>query len=202
MILEPNGTPADAYKSVRGANGSYIEWSAIFGGTVLASAISLVLLQFGSAIGLASTSPFDASRELTRGGLLAIGLWLLWVQVSVSMVGGYIAGRMRAPFTTLHTHESEVRDGVHGVLVWATGTVFVALILTLISGLASMHTAPATTTATTLTDAQRHTAIIFAFGAAATSLVSGVAAWWAATVGGEHRDGNVDHSRHFSFRKR
>ena len=205
MILEPNGTPAETYapgaaQAAQGARGSYVEWSAILGGTVLASAISMVMLQFGGGIGLAAVSPYDAGRELTIGGLLAIGAWLLWVQVTTSMVGGYIAGRMRAPVVALHSHETEVRDGIHGVLVWATSTVFVALAVTLMGAIGQSHAA--TAASATLTDAQRHTTIIFSFGAAASSLVSGVAAWWAATMGGDHRDSGIDHSRHFSFKKR
>ena len=38
---------------------SYVDWSAIFAGTVLASAISFVLLTFGSAIGLSLTSAYE-----------------------------------------------------------------------------------------------------------------------------------------------
>ena len=210
MILEPNGAPSSSTTGVyngalKGAHGSYIEWSAVIGGTMMASAISLVLVQFGGAIGLAATSPFDTTRELTPGGLLAIGLWMLWVQVTASMTGGYIAGRMRAPISTFADHEREVRDGVHGALVWATGTVVVALVVALVTSLAAMaanHTGQTANTTTAMTEAQRHTAIIFAFGAAAISFVSGVAAWWAATMGGEHRDSGVDHSHHFSFKKR
>ena len=35
---------------------SYVDWAAIIGGIVLASAISLVLLAFGSAVGLSFTN--------------------------------------------------------------------------------------------------------------------------------------------------
>ena len=40
----------------------------------------------------------------------------------------------------------------------------------------------------------RRYAVLFAFLTAASLLISGVAAWWAATAGGKHRDEGVDHS--------
>ena len=46
----------DSGKAVALETGSYVEWSAIIGGIVLASAISVVMLAFGSAIGLLFSS--------------------------------------------------------------------------------------------------------------------------------------------------
>ena len=43
-------------------------------------------------------------------------------------------------------------------------------------------------------------AVLFAFLTAASFLVSGVGAWWAATTGGKHRDEGVDHSRYSRWR--
>jgi hypothetical protein len=43
----------------------------------------------------------------------------------------------------------------------------------------------------------RRFAVLLAFMTAASLLISGVAAWWAATAGGKHRNEGVDHS-HFS----
>jgi hypothetical protein len=40
-----------------GAGSSYLEWGGIFGGGVIACAISVVFLQFGSSAGLALGSP-------------------------------------------------------------------------------------------------------------------------------------------------
>ena len=108
-------------------NSSYVEWGPVIAGAVLALAISVVLLQFGSAVGLAATSPFRGDGWRTPGGVLAAGVWLLWVQVTASIAGGYISGRLRRPFGELAAHEVEVRDGTHGLLTWATGTVVVFL---------------------------------------------------------------------------
>src|SRR4051812_3488340 len=94
------------------SSGSFVEWGAIFGGAVLALAISAVFLQFGSAIGLSMHSPYR-HEELTAGGVLAIGIWLLWVQNTASLAGGYLAGRMRRPVSFRSSHEREMRDGIH-----------------------------------------------------------------------------------------
>ena len=41
-------------------------------------------------------------------------------------VGGYIAGRMRAPIDA-SDDEIEFRDGTHGVLVWAIAMVLILM---------------------------------------------------------------------------
>jgi hypothetical protein len=102
---------------------SYVDWPAIFGGVLLASAISVLLLSFGSAIGLSFVG-FEA-REGAPAWLIAIGaaLWLLWVQVSSFMAGGYLTGRLRRRHFDSTEEESDMRDGAHGVLVWAGGAI-------------------------------------------------------------------------------
>ena len=55
---------------------SYLDWAAIIGGIVLASAISLLLLTFGSAVGLSFANFHNCHRRQPdlgrhRGGQLA-----------------------------------------------------------------------------------------------------------------------------------
>ena len=72
---------------------SYVDWPAIIAGIVLASGISLVLLTFGSAIGLSFTN-FNAADDVDPLWIaIAAASWLLWVQISSFMAGGYITGR-------------------------------------------------------------------------------------------------------------
>jgi hypothetical protein len=107
---------------------SYIDWAAIIAGIVLASAISVVLLAFGSAIGL-SFADFGAAADVNPIWIaIAAATWLLWVQISSFMAGGYLTGRMRRRFFDASEHESDVRDGAHGLLVWAGALVVGALI--------------------------------------------------------------------------
>jgi hypothetical protein len=107
---------------------SYLDWAAVIAGVVLASAISLVLLAFGSAIGL-SFANFDAGPDVNPIWIaIAAGSWLLWVQISSFMAGGYVTGRLRRRFNDATEHESDVRDGVHGLLVWAGALVVGAIV--------------------------------------------------------------------------
>lgn len=184
---------------------SYIEWGTIFAGAFVACAITAVLVQFGAAVGLTQTSPFlSADANITPGFVLGTGIWMLWVQVIASLTGGYLAGRMRTPIADANAtaHESDLRDGVHGLLVWATATLMVVLAVGIATSVAALVDNPVED-AKRIADipaAQKNATVIFAFFAAATSLVSAVISWAAATVGGNHRDTRVDHSRYFAFR--
>ena len=263
--------------------GTYLDWPAIIGGIILASAISLVLLTFGSAIGL-SLSGFVLGGEMTIGIAVVAGLWLVWVQVSSFMAGGYLAGRMRRRHNDATEDEVDVRDGAHGLLVWAGALVLGAVIaasgigavanavgnaagaatmaaasaapddagerliadfsammlrsdravagdaarseiartigaaegqtlsqtdLDYLAGIVARETGltgeqanarvaeilgmleTAEAEATELADKARKTGIIAAFVAAASLLVSAAGAYWAAGMGGHHRDNNI-----------
>jgi hypothetical protein len=186
-----------------GKSGSYIEWGAVIAGAVVACAISGILVQFGAAVGLTQiTTDASPDANITPGMVLGTGIWLLWVQLLSSLAGGYLAGRMRQPVGDATEHEREVRDGVHGLLVWATSTLVVMFLASAAAYISAVANDPANEVAAVAdVNAMRDRAvIIFAFGAAATSLVSAVVSWWIATVGGDHRDRRIDHSQYFSFR--
>jgi hypothetical protein len=109
-------------------NSSYVDWPAIIAGIVIASAISLVLLSFGSAIGLSFVN-FHAGPDVPVIWIaIAAGTWLLWVEVSSFMAGAYVAGRMRRRHHDATEDEADVRDGAHGLLVWAGALVVGGLI--------------------------------------------------------------------------
>ncbi len=175
---------------------SYVEWTSIAAGTMLAVALSLVMLQFGAAVGIAD---FDNMRTNipSREHMIYGTVYALLIQIFAFTIGGYVAGRMRAPIAGSPIHEREVRDGIHGLLVWATGTVVVALV----AAISHMNMTQADVELAKEVLQQRHKiAVILAFAAGATSLVSGVAAFVAASKGGDHRDNTVDHSHQISFR--
>ena len=174
---------------------SFVEWGAVIAGSVLACAISLVLLQFGNAIDL--SSHYLRSHSVTSTQVLLVGLWLFVVQLLASCSGGYLAGRMRAPWTNTST-ESELRDGTHGLLVWATSTllaVAVAYIMTVTVAAAVDHS-------DVDVNVSNKVSVIMAFGAAAGSIVSAVAAWWTGVVGGDHRDKGTVSAKYKSFHRK
>ncbi len=97
----------------------YVDWGSILAGTVIATSITVVLSGFGSAIGLSMTSSFEGKGFSGVAIAVAIGLWVVWVAVSSLIAGSYLAGRMRRRAGDATPEEVSVRDGVHGLVVWA-----------------------------------------------------------------------------------
>lgn len=184
------------------SNHNHFEWCTVFAGAVIAIVTTLVLSQFGSVIGLSSDGLLVGQVDLAHWAVIATGIWLLWVQLISAILGGYITGRMRTKALESTPHENEIKDGIYGLVTWGTSTLVIFAIVGL--GVAfsvlidSMNGALAVPT--DLTDVEQNTAIIFAFILGATSLVSAVASWWAATVGGDHRDKGTDFSKVISFK--
>ena len=98
------------------SGGSGVSWAAIFAGAAAAAALSLILLVLGTGLGLASVSPWSSHGiEATTFGVSTI-LWISFVGLVASAVGGYIAGRLRTKWAGVHTDEVYFRDTAHGFL--------------------------------------------------------------------------------------
>ncbi|MGJ4859767.1 hypothetical protein AB4037_26860 [Labrys sp. KB_33_2] len=111
------------------ASASAVSWAAIFAGAASAAVFSLILILIGTGIGLAFISPWqNSSASATTVGMLAIA-WSVAVPLFSYAVGGYLAGRLRTQWVGLHSDEVFFRDTAHGMLVWAIGTLFSALLL-------------------------------------------------------------------------
>lgn len=125
---------------------SYVDWPAIIAGVVFASAISILFISFGSAIGLNMVG-FHA-REGAPAVLIGVAAasWFLWVQISSFMAGGYLTGRLRRRNFDATEDESDVRDGAHGLLVWA-GAMIVGAVLA-VSGVGAVANAVGSAAAT------------------------------------------------------
>jgi hypothetical protein len=129
--------PAPGAGASSAAGASFVEWGAVLAGAFLAAAISFVLLTFGTAIGLSATSPWpNAGAPAKLIATLAV-LWAMMQQIGAFMVGGYVAGRMRARWHETTQHEVEFRDGLHGGLVWAVGIVIGAALILATAGAAA-----------------------------------------------------------------
>ena len=221
---------------------------------------------FGTGIGLSMTSPYLGEGTSGKTAALAIGSWTLWVVISSYLAGGYIAGRMRHRTYDSTQHESEIRNGAHGLTSWALATLLGGILTAVLaSGIAQhsggttpaggtdharyvadmllrqerpgafdegLHHEVATVLATgavagklaapdraylvnvvtqrgtpsadaerrvdaAVTDvrdtanAARRTGVLVAFFTAVALAVGAAAAWWAATLGGKHRDENT-----------
>lgn len=178
-----------------------IEWSPVIGGTLVACAVTLVLVPFGHALGLSFTN-LNTDQVVTPHSLMAFGLWMLWTQLSSSIAGGYFAGRMIVNGD--NTQAGELRDGAHGLLVWALSSLITALAIGAAAALAAMAAnAGADVTEPAISEAlAKKVAIISSFSLAASSIVSAVAAWFIAAIGGDHRDAKIDMSKHMRLRRK
>lgn len=107
---------------------SQVDWAAILAGAVLATAIGVILTGFGLGIGLAANSPYEGEGVSSGMFVFGAGLWTLLVQVLAFWIGGYVCARLRTRQVDVSDHEVDVRDSLHGVLVWATGVIAAAII--------------------------------------------------------------------------
>ena len=124
-----DGPVVDAATAAAVREGSYVDWSCVMGGAVIASALSFVLFTFGSGIGLSLVSPWTGAKMSATGFAIMASVWAVFVQVGAFAAGGYLAGRMRRPWKDAKRDEVEFRDGAHGAIVWAAGVAIGAAIL-------------------------------------------------------------------------
>jgi len=101
----------------------YLDWGPVILGALGAAAMSIVLLAFGSALGLSVVSPYQYAGISAKGAAIAAAVYLALVMVASFAAGGYIAGRMRTPWRTTDEVEMHFRDGAHGFGVWSLGVL-------------------------------------------------------------------------------
>ncbi|MFM9849121.1 MAG: hypothetical protein ACKVP3_18400 [Hyphomicrobiaceae bacterium] len=112
----------------------FVSWGAAIAGSLLASALSFVLLTFGSAVGLSLVSPWTSTASSAKwAGALAV-FWIIAQQIGSFLAGGYVAGRLRSRWAEAKPDEIEFRDGIHGALVWAIGIVVGAMLAASVAG--------------------------------------------------------------------
>ena len=140
-----NGTlaaPSEAILNARDelaspeSGASAVSWGAIVAGAVVASGLSLALLTLGAGVGLVSVSPWSTTKvSVTTFGILAAA-WFIAIPLFASGVGGYLVGRLRTCWVSVHTDEVYFRDTAHGLIVWSVGATVTAWLLA--SGAASV----------------------------------------------------------------
>jgi len=111
------------------ANTSAVSWAAILAGGLSAAALTIVFVALGSAVGLASISPWSNSGASATTLKWTAGAFLVLTALISSALGGYIAGRLRTKWTGLQSDEVTFRDTAHGFLAWAFATVIGVLVI-------------------------------------------------------------------------
>jgi hypothetical protein len=104
----------------------YVEWGPVVAGAIAAAALALVLHAFAVAIGLSVSSTAPTWRDASFALVLLSGLYLVLAALGSYGLGGYLAGLMRARLTS--REGADLRDGLHGLLVWAFATLLTAVI--------------------------------------------------------------------------
>ena len=130
---------------------TFLQWGPIIAGSLVAAALSLVLIAFGSAIGLGvlSSSPtwrddFAGTDGRLRDLSIVDSTCQFW---SRRLCGGALRERWHP---TAHANVVEFRDGVHGVVSWAIAAVVSGLVIAAsVAGVVSKAVGPTTSPAAT-----------------------------------------------------
>lgn len=100
-----------------------VYWGPVIAGAVVAAALALVLHSFAVAIGLGVSSTAPTWRDASIALFVLSGVYLVVVALVSYGLGGYVAGTLRSKFDEPDAGEIEIRDGTHGLLVWALATL-------------------------------------------------------------------------------
>jgi hypothetical protein len=109
---------------------SGVSWGAVIGGAFVTAALSLILLALGAGFGLSTMSPWsrEGAPSTAIGGVAII--WLIVTQLIASAMGGYLTGRLRVRWSSIHGDEVHFRDTANGFLTWAVALVMTVAFLT------------------------------------------------------------------------
>jgi hypothetical protein len=120
---------------------SLVDWRAIFAGAMIAAGISLTLVAFGSGVGLSVASTAPTWRDSSHWLWMLSGLFLIFISLCSFGFGGYAAGRMRSPTRIAASAETEMRDGMSGLIMWGLAVLLTAVLALGAATTASRQTA-------------------------------------------------------------
>lgn len=131
-----------------GVSTSFLQWTPVVAGAFVASAVSLILIAFGAALGMSITSSSPTWRDTSSVLTVASGLYLLLAALVAFGVGGYVAGRLRERWDPSASRDViEFRDGTHGIVAWGLAVIITgAVAVTSASNLASKAVQSGTST--------------------------------------------------------
>ncbi|WP_029083810.1 hypothetical protein [Bradyrhizobium sp. th.b2] len=112
--------------------GLRLQWSPIFAGALTASALSLILISFGAAVGLGVSSSSPSWRDASAALALLSGLFLILQALVSFVVGGYIAGRTQRVIGAIPADVVDSNDGLHGLTAWALAVIVGGTIIALV----------------------------------------------------------------------
>src|SRR3954453_19194057 len=122
VVIQPGTASAEP-------SGSGVSWGAIAAGAIAACALTMLLLAFGTGLGLSVVSPWSGSGVSATTFKIGTGLYLIVIAMLASSIGGYLAGRLRSRWIGVHSDEVYFRDTAHGFVAWAFASVLGAAVL-------------------------------------------------------------------------
>ena len=131
----------------------YFSWSPAVAGALIATALSAVLIAFGTAVGLGVASSAPTWRDASIALWLLSGLYLILVALVSFGLGGYVAGSIRTGLPAMDSADVEYRDGLHGLAAWAIAVVLTVL-LTALVGSATLTRSPSARTTPSVSAAE------------------------------------------------
>jgi hypothetical protein len=114
-----------------------LDWSPIVVGALTAAATSSIMIAFGAALGLGVTSAAPTWRDASASLSVLSGLFLILQSLISFGCGGYLAGRIRAPYRAGESDDLEQWDGFHGLAAWALAVVLGILLTAAVTGAAN-----------------------------------------------------------------
>ena len=124
----------------------YLQWTPVLLGALGATALSLILVTFGAAVGLGVSSAAPTWRDASVALWILSGIYLILQAVLSFGFGGYIAGRLRFPQAAGPVDEVETRDGLHGLGVWAIAVVLGGVLAALVGASTINRSSPSSAT--------------------------------------------------------
>ncbi len=110
------------------AEPKYLQWTPVIAGALAATAMSLILVTFAAAVGLGVSSTAPTWRDASAALWILSGIYLILQAVLSFGFGAYIAGRLRRSLAAGPSDGVEIRDGIHGLAVWALAVVIGSLV--------------------------------------------------------------------------
>ena len=155
--IATNALNSEAINDNNNNNQSAVSWSAVIAGTVTAAILALALMMRGLGLGLSEVSVWsNEGISASKLGFSAI-IWLALTNIIANGMGGYLAGRLRTKWVSVHTDEVFFRVTAHGFLSWALASILSVTLLTSVAS--SIIGATAKSSASLLGGASEMTAI-------------------------------------------
>jgi hypothetical protein len=133
------GLESDIVVHPYGVHRQGVSWAAVFAGAIAAASLSVIVAFLGLGLGMSAISPWAGQGASAATIGVSSILWLTLTQVAAAALGGYLAGRLRHRWVSVHADEVYFRDTVHGFLAWGVSTLVVgAFFAATLAGIAGL----------------------------------------------------------------